>query len=69
MRLYKTVQEHDGEAAKDKEVFLGRYELILNNNERKKKYKFHDIGKENLITVKLSRNYSTPWKKVINKWQ
>lgn len=68
LRLYKTTQEHDGEAAKDKEEFLGKYELILHNDEKKKKYKFHDIGKENQITVKLSRNYPATWKKVVNKW-
>ena len=69
IRLYKTVQEHDGEVAKDSEQFLGKYELILNNNDEKKKYKFHDIGKENLVTVKLSRSYANAWKKVIDKWQ
>ena len=70
INLYKTVKEHDNETANETEVFLGKYDLVLDENQDKKKYKFHDIGKENLITVKLSRsNSDSKYKKVIKNWE
>ena len=42
--------------------------INLKDNECRKKYKFHDVGKEHLVTVKLSRNYQKPWAKKVDKW-
>jgi len=67
--LYKTVKEHDNETANETEVFIGKYDLVLDEKESKKKYKFHDIGKENLITVKLSRSEAdSKYKRVVKNW-
>ena len=68
--LYKTVKEHDGEAATESEVFLAKYDLVLEDDAPKKKYKFHDIGKENMITVKLSRSFAKPqFQRKIKNWK
>jgi hypothetical protein len=68
LSLYKTTKDTDGQTAIDKEEFLGKYELNLKDSECRKKYKFHDVGKEHLVTVKLSRNYQKPWAKRVDKW-